>query len=253
MARTIPRAAVDEFTRQLNIVSESMRIKLAEQLAQIDFSVLGSLDVVKDIMQMYCSGATDAAALLTAQFYDAAREYAIGEPFGTIANSQRIAEATDIATIGIVTDSKTSDAIITQLTARLDYEVKRAAGDCAFYNGSHDPAKPYYARVPSGSETCQFCLMLASRGFVYRTKKAAGELDHYHANCDCRVIPGWGSNPSVEGYDPAAIYDKWQAEMTATAEERAEHHGTTVAEEESKIYRQLSDAAKRAKQRNKSR
>lgn len=250
MARTIPRAAVDEFTRQLNLVSESMRGKLAEQLAQIDFSAPGAIDVVKDLMQTYCGAATDASALLAAQFYDSAREYSIGEGMGAVADSQRVPEATDIATTGIVDDSKTAQSIIDQLTARLDYEVKRAAGDCAFYNGSKDPASPHYARIPTGNETCQFCLMLASRGFVYSSAKSAGELDHYHANCDCRVTPGWGSNPQVEGYDPEAIYDKWQEEMTATAEARAEKNGTTVDEERKKIYAQLSESAKKANKRN---
>lgn len=249
MARTIPRAAVDEFTRQLNLVSESMRGKLTEQLVQIDFSAPGAIDVVKDLMQTYCGAATDASALLAAQFYDAAREYSIGDGMGAVADSQRVPEATDIATTGIVDDSKTAQSIIDQLTARLDYETKRAAGDCVFYNGSNDPAAPHYARIPAGSETCQFCLMLASRGFVYSSAKSAGELDHYHANCDCRVTPGWGSNPKVEGYDPEAIYDKWQEEMTATAEARAERNGTTVAEERKKIYDQLHAASKRAKER----
>ena len=85
MARTIPRAAVDEFTRQLNLVSESMREKLTDQLMQIDFSAPGAIDVVKDLMQTYCGAATDSAALLAAQFYDAAREYSIGEGMDAVA------------------------------------------------------------------------------------------------------------------------------------------------------------------------
>lgn len=250
MARTIPRAAVDEFTRQLNLVSESMRAKLTDQLMQIDFSAPGAIDVVKDLMQTYCGAATDSAALLAAQFYDAAREYSIGSGMDAVANSQRVAEATNIATVGIIDGGKTAQSIIDQLTARLDYEVKRAAGDCVFYNGSKDPASPHYARIPAGSETCQFCLMLASRGFVYSSAKSAGELDHYHANCDCRVTPGWGSNPQVEGYDPEAIYDKWQEEMTATAEARAKKNDTTVEEERKKIYAQLKKSAEKANKRN---
>lgn len=242
---------MDEFTRQLNLVSESMRATLIDQLAQIDFSAPGAVDVVKDLMQMYCGAATDSAALLAAQFYDAAREYCVGFRMDAVANSQRVPESTDIATVGIVDSGQSSESIINQLSARLDYEVKRAAGDCVFYNGSRDPGKPHYARIPSGSETCDFCLMLASRGFVYRSAKSAGELNHYHANCDCRVTPGWGSNPQVEGYDPGKIYDRWQESLDAKAEERAKRNGTTVDDEKSKIYRQLRDAADRANKRNK--
>lgn len=251
MARTIPREAIDEYTRQLNLLSESMRFKLVDQLVQIDFSAPGAIDVANELMQLYCGAATDASALLAAQFYDAAREYCVGKAMGAVANSQRAPDATRIATVGIIEHGKTPQGIIDQLSARLDYELKRSAGDCVFFNGSHDREKPHYARVPSGSETCQFCLMLASRGFVYRSKKSAGELDHYHANCDCRVTPGWGDDPRVEGYDTQAIYDRWQDEMTATAEARAEKNGTSVAEERSKIYSQLAKAAENARKRNK--
>ena len=32
-----------------------------------------------------------------------------------------------------------------------------------------------FARIPTGFETCTFCLMLASRGAVYHSRKTAGE------------------------------------------------------------------------------
>ena len=252
MASTIPREAVEEFTRQINTISESMRKKLVEQLMQIDINSLGAKDVVIELMQTYCGAATDAAALATAQFYDASRAYIVGEEMGAVANSQRVADATRIATVGIIDKSSTWASAVAQLAGRLDYETKRASGDCMFYNGSRDPRKPHYARVPTGSETCMFCLMLASRGFVYRSAKSAGELDHYHANCDCRVVAGWGDDPQVAGYDTKKLYGQWQASMDSMAKDRAERNGTSVAEERSAIYRQLSDSAKKARQRNRS-
>ncbi len=60
--------------------------------------------------------------------------------------------------------------------------------------------------MSSGAETCRFCLMLASRGAVYLSKENAGAVDHYHANCDCKIVPDWGGG--IEGYDDAAIYRK---------------------------------------------
>lgn len=67
-----------------------------------------------------------------------------------------------------------------------------------------------FARVPMGGrETCDFCIMLASRGFVYHTKETAGELKHYHANCACRIVPGFEGD-KVEGYDPDYYYDVWK-------------------------------------------
>ena len=43
--------------------------------------------------------------------------------------------------------------------------------------------------VSAGFETCPFCLMPASRGAVYHTRKSAGEWKHFHRGCDCKVAP----------------------------------------------------------------
>ena len=66
-----------------------------------------------------------------------------------------------------------------------------------------------YARVPMGGETCSFCAMLASRGFDYRSAKTAGEGNHYHKNCRCKVVPGF-DGMEVEGYDPDEWHERWQ-------------------------------------------
>lgn len=60
-----------------------------------------------------------------------------------------------------------------------------------------------WARVPSGSDTCPFCLMLASRGFVYSSPQAAG--GHYHPHCDCRVVAGNDGRTHVDGYEPEGM------------------------------------------------
>ena len=48
--------------------------------------------------------------------------------------------------------------------------------------------------MPTGFETCTFCLMLASRGAVYHTRKSAGEWKHFHRECDCKVAPSCVGN-----------------------------------------------------------
>lgn len=69
-----------------------------------------------------------------------------------------------------------------------------------------------FARVPTGLETCTFCLMLASRGAVYHTRESAGEFRHFHRHCDCKVVPSFEDDPDaelVEGYRPKELYDTW--------------------------------------------
>lgn len=64
-----------------------------------------------------------------------------------------------------------------------------------------------YARVPSG-KACAFCLMLASRGFVYHSKTSAGEdKGHYHNHCHCAVVAG-NLKMKVSGYDPDGLNER---------------------------------------------
>lgn len=69
-----------------------------------------------------------------------------------------------------------------------------------------------FARVPTGTHTCGFCIMLASRGFVYGTRERAGDYggpyNAFHRHCDCTVYPG-DESTEVEGYDPDAMYDAY--------------------------------------------
>ncbi len=69
-----------------------------------------------------------------------------------------------------------------------------------------------FARVPTGFETCTFCLMLASRNAVYHTRKTAGEFKHFHRHCDCKVVPSFDPDPDaevVEGVRPDELRDQW--------------------------------------------
>jgi hypothetical protein len=88
--------------------------------------------------------------------------------------------------------------------------------------------------------------MLSSRGWVYHTEAAAS---HSHASCDCRVVPSWKAQ-DVEGYDPAALYDRWQASIDEKAAKRAERNGTTPDEERKKIMDAYGESAKKANRKN---
>lgn len=71
-------------------------------------------------------------------------------------------------------------------------------------------SKAGWARVPTGPEPCQFCLMLASRGGVYHSQQIAklGLTGHeYHGDCGC--VPVLVRNPSdyPSGYAPDALYN----------------------------------------------
>lgn len=87
---------------------------------------------------------------------------------------------------------------------KVDNNVRRAAYETVKKSCKDNHVR--WARVPSGRETCGYCFMLASRGFVYVDEAAAHAGSH--VGCDCTVIPGNGST-EVEGYDPDALYERW--------------------------------------------
>ena len=91
------------------------------------------------------------------------------------------------------------------------YFAKRGANDTMAALGKADSRKlgdkVRFARVPTGATTCPYCLMLASRGFVYGSKLKALNANHRH--CDCRIVMGF-EGMVIEGYDPDLYYDMWK-------------------------------------------
>lgn len=210
----IPRKYIENYSNTLNVVSEQARKKLADALSQIDYSadVATIRETVIAIMQPACNASTQVAAKLAAEFYDGLRErFGISDDFEAQPESLRIPAATDGAVRAFAQDlveDKPLGDFIGKCVDRIDYETRRAANECAAYNAKQDPKKPKWARVPTGAETCMWCIMLASRGFAYLSEEAAS---HSHAHCDCRIVPSWDKkNPAVQGYDPALYYDMWK-------------------------------------------
>ena len=68
-----------------------------------------------------------------------------------------------------------------------------------------------WARVPSGDETCAFCMMAASRGAVYRTSGTAGADRDWHGDCNCGVVMVRDESDYPEGYDPGAYFEVYSA------------------------------------------
>ena len=182
--KQLSREYVDRFTRSINAISEEARRQLAEALVRIDWTrdVAEVREAVVALMQAYCAQATDSVAALAAEFYDGLRLIEAGERMGALALSGRDPAATEGAVRAfaqMLVDGK-REQFVARCLDRVDYECKVAAAQTCVSNARRDRRKPRFARVPAGGETCDFCLMLASRGFVYQTEVAAS---HAHANC----------------------------------------------------------------------
>ena len=193
MAVTIPRAAVDFLTEEINGISADAQARVLKVLQGINWTpdnIAECRDLVIQALAAIMPTYTTMAAQASADFYDAARELVVGEKMGAKAISGYDPRKTEGAVRGFVRFVLRDDVqtFNDQVLQRIDYEMKRSAGESMFANGRRDPRKPKFARVPTGSETCDFCLMLASRGFVYSSEATGGavKLDHYHAGC---VLP----------------------------------------------------------------
>lgn len=219
----IPRAALDYLTEELNAISADAKAKVMRVLERLDWNdVAACRDTVVQVMQTVLREYGAVSAQAAADFYDASRLEEIGEAVGATAHAGLDPKATEGAVRAFVNYAVSGNfgSFNRKCLDRIDYELKCAAANSAKYNGLRDRRRPRFARVPSGSETCRFCIMLASRGPVYTSRDSAGANNHFHPNCDCRIVPFWdavGSGPSryastgttVEGYDPDELYDRY--------------------------------------------
>ena len=219
----VPRSAYDGLTDAINDLSGKSRELFdarfrdglgafldaggavpPENVAALREFALGLLDDVG-------GAAAEVAYSYGAEFYDAARAAAVGSPLHASPAPPNPHAANEAAVKGMIeTVAKTGqvELFAAACAARVDYVARKSCGDAVVRCAAKDPRKPRFARVPQGGETCRFCLMLASRGAVYLTEHKAGAVDHYHANCDCKVVPDWGDG--IEGYDPDEWHDKWK-------------------------------------------
>ena len=163
--------------------------------------------IIEDALGIY----GDQAAVMAADFFEEVMEAegvaVASEIYDTIDRDQMDSKVRYFAR-DLVEGNLTGFALKTSDVTR--YYVKRQAYDNMVRNCYENDVR--YARVPSGSETCGFCFMLCSRGFVYHTEKAAkGKSNHgMHNHCDCIIVPGVEGVTKIEGYDPESMMERWE-------------------------------------------
>ncbi|MDR1033973.1 MAG: hypothetical protein LBL41_04310 [Bifidobacteriaceae bacterium] len=97
----------------------------------------------------------------------------------------------------IMSNSATNRQLTDLRTAMMRY-VRASAGNATMIYSEHGNGT--FARKTRG-KTCAFCIMLAGRGYVYRSSRAAGRMNAYHKRCDC-VIVSRKDGYKINGYDP---------------------------------------------------
>lgn len=210
------RALVDEY-RQLNddIVSLAQR-DLDGFIARLDLTdVAASRDALIEFTEALVDTYGRPAALVAATFYDdlrAASPNATGRYQAVLADgpSRDAIEGTVRWAVG---EPSPRDA----LSGALQRYVSESGRNTIALNSGRDPSPGGWARVPgySKSGNCEFCLMLASRGPVYRSAATAGEGNDWHDHCNCTPTQIWDGDDLPDGYDPDTLYEEYRERQSA--------------------------------------
>lgn len=240
---TLPPHLVPQFQEDLRKVTDAGKATLAQRLKGLQFDTATKRNEARILLNMvldsHISTYADAIATRAAQFFDecAAAQGLNVRPARNVVGFDR--KATEVA-VKAITNHDKREVVEQQLLNRFDYEMRRISHAVIYENAwevddtlraqeeskqqqkkSQKPAYGYgnrptsyhrvrFARVPSGRETCDFCVTLASRGFVYHSKDSADLYGHMHANCDCVIVPSFvGAAVAIAGYDPGELYDQY--------------------------------------------
>ncbi len=179
-----------EFWSSLNTQGDPYRVKAA------------LLEFFPDLLSTY----GDVAALLGADWYDALRDVppsaaSFRAVMARPVEAQQAEGAARYALGPLFADEPDPAAVLARLTGSTQRLVLKPGRDTFFESGAADPVPRAYARVPSGPTTCRWCVMLASRGFVYYSAESAGQGNEWHDDCNCVPVSGLSRDDLPEDYD----------------------------------------------------
>lgn len=208
---------------------------LVHALAGIDLS---DRRAVAAVMRGVIESGARSSSQLGAQFYRGMSIIETGEDADVDGSFEYNQTAADIALDGMYNQADGDlDKLGRLVRDRVSYEINRAAKTSVWRNGQRDSREVRYARVPTGAETCAWCLMTAGLGFWFMSEEAAS---HTHRGCDCMIVPAIGGIQEVHipGYDSTVYRDMWRKAN------RARITGDIPSEVKDRIRRQQAEKGK---------
>lgn len=161
-------------------------------------------DVLVEFLPELVAPYGEAAALLGADWYDSLRPAGRVAFRAALASPVQAEQASAAArwAIGPLFQAEPDPVVaLSNLMGSTQRLVLQPGRDSVWNAARNDPVRSSFARVPSGVTTCKWCVMLASRGFVYRSDEAAGQGRQFHDDCDCVIVPGTSVDDLPEDYD----------------------------------------------------
>lgn len=210
-----------QYSARLQRVAQEAKNALLLTIDEVDFDDASSVKaVVSTIAQRYGL----ASGELGAQWYEYCREGQFTSGYTAIVGQVgRYSVNSDVdAIMARYNDGEIDRARANALLGGVAVDhVSRAARDTVLENinfeyleairtGRNDIAERCgYARVTVG-DSCAFCILMSSRGFVYRSERTALFSKYgtkYHENCNCVAVP-FSKASDIPGYgDKLAEYE----------------------------------------------
>lgn len=190
------------------VKAQLQAMAIIEPNAEVARMRMLAIDIVNNAIALYGEQACIEANRLFAEIANEAGLRAVTEIADDI-DKNKIEEKIKKLANALVKGDQNS--FIQNTSEYAAYLAKRCAFSNMIENCKNNRVR--WARVPSGRETCAFCFMLASRGFVYHSQWEAGGAGHdYHRHCDCEIIPnfqGGQFDHVVEGYKPDELHERY--------------------------------------------
>ncbi len=194
---TVPLSKWLQYIDMLAAINDTAAAKFTEYLNTHDTSTADGMNAAIEYGYTLADRYGESAAALSCEMYDAIAEAsAAAVPPAVPAPA---ATKRDIAkTINGMRKHGYSNEAIGSGIGRL---VKRTGVDTTLKNAIRDHAQ--YAWIPHG-DTCPYCMMLASYGWMWASKKAmdGDHAEHVHANCDCTYAIRFNDRTTYAGYRP---------------------------------------------------
>jgi len=215
------RSDVDRLSRASAQVVQAARADLADFFASLDLNRPEAVrDALTDFVPVLVGEYGDAAAAIAADWYEEIRTAQIGGRYSALA-APGVASAEVVGSVRWAVADLFGDnpaQTLALLGGAIQRHILYSGRATVRRNVARDAAHPRYARVPSGSHTCAFCTMLASRGFVYHNEKLAQHQglgqhqDKFHDDCDCLVVVEFNADAHhIAGYDPDAMFAMYES------------------------------------------
>lgn len=233
-------------------IHRSVRRDISQFITALDLSKPElARDALLEFVPRLVTQYGEIAGTIAADWFDALRsEESLRIPFrakvAEVMPAEFVEQRVRYGASHLFTD--TPQQIIPFLQGGISGYVTQAFGDTIIQSSEADPAGAGWARIPNPG-ACKFCVMLASRGFAYKSAEAASRVQgrgretysyvtstgkirergqgvkrrgarnlgsKFHNDCRCTAAPVWNETRArvLHGYDPERLLDLYKTMST---------------------------------------